>query len=196
MSAFDPSLALTVPSRLIIGPTQGGLVTGLPLDANGLPTYGGTPVGYVRNGALEREEEQTFLRSEALSLDAGWIRGYSRFALAFILVQYDTTALNRLWAYTTSSGGGYQGANTLREPGVSATLKPGVQSTDTALLFVPDDVTQPAVLVYAPIWTNGPSRQRLERRMDSPLETSVVVVAVTDSQNRVLACDLVENLTV
>ncbi len=194
MSVYDPSRALTIPGRLIVGPTQGGLVTGLPLDSTGLPTYGGTVVGYTTKARLEREEEGAFLRSEALSIDAAWCRGFARFALACLLVQYDTTVLNQLWAVTTVSGGGYQGANTLREPSPSGTVTPGVQTPGAQVLFAPDDVTQPGVLLYAPIWTNGQARQDLAYAADTPYEVPVTIVAVGDSSNRVVACDLLENL--
>lgn len=186
MSAYDPAACLTVPGRLCLGPTQPGLLQAYP--------HGGTAVGFVSRARLVRREEVVLLRSETTGKTAAAVVGYTDFRLAFALIQYDTTVLDRLYAYTTTSAGGFSGANTLREPSIGATLEPGARSAGVPLLFSPDNPAFPAVLIYAPIFLNGPEKE-IDLVLDKPREEGVEVLCVEDASGHVIATDLLGNLS-
>lgn len=188
MSVADAAQALTIPGRLCLGPTQPGVLQAFP--------HGGTAIGYVREAALERLEESVPIHAESRALQAGRVVGRNVLSFAFVLVQYDLDVLKKLWAYNTTSGGGFSGATNLVEPNVGATLQPGVRLGDgVSLLFAPDDVRQPGVLIRNPEFTVGPNQQRVAYSILAPNEHAVVVLAYLDASNRVLEVGKLENLT-
>jgi hypothetical protein len=192
---YDPTAALSVPGRLILGPTQPALLTGLPLGADGMPTYGGTALGYVSGVVVVPEVEHAYALSESTGLNrAKTYRGGEQSALVFTLVQYDPQVNDQAWASSGASAGGYSGANTLSLPAQGRSLQPGLVPPSLPLLFAPDNVEHPAVLLYAPAWMLQ-SAQKLAFLMQRPLESVLVVVAGVDAAGHDLAIGRLEDLS-
>ena len=185
MAGYDPRQAVHVPGRLVLGPTQGGLVGSYP--------YGGTTVGRVARAALVIDEEEWEVLSEAKGKRTATGRGITRAAFTFVLVEYDTTVLNLIYAFTTTSGGGFSGANTLRLPDPARNLSPGLKTAGSPLLFAADNPAHPCVLIHAPFYSH-PKGKKVEHGLDRPREEAVLGTAGEDSNGYDISVDLIEHL--
>jgi hypothetical protein len=175
VSGFDPTLCLTVPGRLVLGPTN--LALAYP--------FGGTPVGIVSRARLVREQSYALANSEALGRDGvSAYGGRFKASVSAVLVQRDKTILNALYASSSTSAGGYAGANVLSLPLPGRSLPPGFVPASAALLFVADDQdNQPSLLVYAPILVLQ-AKDELDLVLNKPLEEGFVAYCGLDGTNR------------
>lgn len=188
MSVYDPTRCLSVPGRLYLNPTSAGMLAGVP-------PYNGTELGVKSRAVLVREQSYAYSNSEANGRNkvAAYGGRYSA-SFTFVLTQYDPDVLQKVWAYSTTSPNGYQGAVILTIPKAGqTTLSPGLIATGSPLLFSADDPTNPSILILAPIWTLNPKLD-LDEVLDKPLETSIVVVAGIDANGNDIRCDLLQNL--
>lgn len=151
-------------------------------------------MGFVRAAKLMVDEESFDIMSEAKAKRVGWGRGYTRAAFVFILQQRDTTVLNALYAYTTTSAGSFQGANNLLLPSVGRTTQPGPATAGSALLFAPDDISLPATCIHAPFYSHG-GKKYVDNAIDKLREESVVVLAGEDAAGLDVTQALLENLS-
>lgn len=197
MSAYDPTKAFTVPGRFVIGPTQNGLSTGTY-------PYGGLALGICSRAKLVVEQQTAYAHSEALGRNkVGAYRGAFAAAISAVLVQFDKTLLNLLFAASSTSTGSYQGANVLSLPLPGRSITPGRVTSPTptgannaALLFAADDyLNQPSLIAYAPLWILE-AKTMLDLTLKDPLETSFVAVLGCDSTNRDFQLDLIGHLSV
>lgn len=182
MAGDDPALALSVPGRLTLGPTQDGIYPGA------FP-HGGTPLGIVGEVHVERTEQMTPIFAEEFGQIVGAVRGFETWVLGFTLQQYDPDALALIYRTTTTSRNGFSGARTVRES------LPGVVAPSAPVLFSPDDSANPGVLLYAPIPQVGPATQRLDLSLVKGLEIGVILLATRDPAGRVIAIDRLEHLS-
>lgn len=171
----------------MVAPTQNGM-------NGGVYPYGSTtPLGYARAGKAVIEEETFEIVSEARGRRVGGGRGITRSSFAMVMQQYDATVLAQLYATTTVSGGGFQGAFTLTTPDPGATQQPGVVTPGSALLVASEDPSLPSLLIYAPRYSHG-GRKELQRSINLPYEDAVVVYCDDDASGRDYAVDILENL--
>lgn len=189
MSVYDPTRALSVPGRLVINPTNAGLISGIY-------PFGGVEFGIVTRIKVTRTAVHAFYNSEARGRDGvSGYRGRDRLALTFALVQYDPTVLDTVWAFSTVSPNGYAGANILSLPQPGRNNTPGLIPAGSPLLFAADDPIHPSAIIYAPIYTFDPKLEE-DLVLNKPLETAFVVVAGIDGTGRDYSQDLMENLSV
>lgn len=185
--ALDPRDVFANPCRLVLAPTQPGLLLAYP--------HGGTPLGYFVRGKHQVEEEAFEVLSEARGRRVAGGRGITRTAFAMVVAQYDAAILDFVYASTTTSAGGYQGANTLTSPDVGATQQPGLITPGSPLLVAPEDTSRPALLIYAPRWSQA-GRKEVAYALDQAREESVVVFCDDDATGRDYAVDLLQNMSV
>lgn len=181
MAAEDLSLVLSAPGRLCYNPTQAGLLQAFP--------HGGTALGLVSDVAVERDEvlEPVVAWEFGQEINSGF-RSLERWALAFVLRQWDPDTLGLLFRTTTTSAGGYSGAKTLK----ASTI--GQVGALSPILFSPLDVKHPAVLIYAPM----PARkatQILALSLDRRLEVAAVFRATRGTVGEPIAIDRLEHLS-
>lgn len=184
---LDPSLVFANPVRLVIAPTQGGLLGAYP--------YGGTPVGYIVKAKHHVKEEVFSQYSEARGRRVAGGRGYTESEFTFVLQQYDTLILNLLYAHTTSSAGGFGGANTLTSPDVGATQQPGLVTPGSVLLVAPEDSSQPGLIIYAPRYSHGGEKD-IDHVLDKGREEAVTVYCDDSASGLDYNADYLENLSV
>jgi len=196
MAGLDPTQVLKLAGRFVIGPTQAGI-------SSGTYPYGGVPVGFTTRARLVREQSYAFGNSEAYGRDkASTYGGRYSAALVAVLEQFDKTILNLLYASSSTSAGGYQGANVLSLPLPGRNVAPGQVLPPTALgsgngelLFVADDYEgAPSVLVYAPSFMLAPKLEA-DLRVDAVLEHLFIAQVGMDASLRDLSCDLLGNLS-
>lgn len=190
MSSYDPGAAITLPGRLVIGPSQADLL-------GAYPGTQGTPVGFVAEAELEIEEERLEVFSEVRSSVIGSLLGVTRALFHFVLVQDDPTITGKLYATTATSAGGFQAPApfTRRLPAPWRNVRPGLQLPDSRpLLFWPDKPSNPALLIYAPVYTHGRPK-RIAHRLDRSREELVTVRCAFDANGNDIACDLLEHLS-
>jgi hypothetical protein len=184
---ISPLQVFSLPCRLVVGPTQMGLLGAYP--------YGGSPLGLIIKAHFEVEDEVFEIMSEARGRRVAGGRGYTRSAFAFTLVQYDTDILDHLYAYTTTSAGGYSGANTLTSPDVGGSQQPGEVAPGSPLLVAPEDTSKPALIIYAPRYSHG-GRQAIDMVLDKGREEGVVVYCDDSNDGKDWNIDLLENLSI
>lgn len=184
------NLNFTSADSALVTAYVGGLASG--------PTYpyGGTPLGYASGCAVVKNTEFAYAMSESRGSNrAKTYRGGTDAQLAFNMLQFDTTVYDRLWAFDTSSAGGYQGANNLYLPQVGRSLQPGLVAPSANVLFAPDNPQHPATILYAPAWCDE-TRQRLALQLNRPLESLVVLIAGLDAAGRDLQIAKLQDLAV
>lgn len=191
MAAIDPTRALaSVAGRLVLGPSNAGMASGV------YPYGSSTPIGLVSRWREVREQVYAWENSEARARDA--VAGYGgryKASFTFVLVQYDPTVLEKLYAFSNTSPNGYSGASILTLPKAGLTsLAPGLLATQSPLLFAADDPSHPSTLILAPILCLPPKLE-LDETLDKPFETSVVVVAGIDANGNDIRRDKLENLS-
>ncbi len=169
MSEYDPTQVLTQPGRLYLNPTTVGMQA-----LNRAANFGGSAVGYKTGAAWEVEEETTPVWSEARARRTALVVGRTSWSVAFTMIQYDPSILQQVYAYT---GTGL--SSVFSQPDVGASLQPGLRAQGPVLLFAPDDLTQPGLLILAATYTNGP-RKKLLLSMDHPREEAIVGVVCED----------------
>lgn len=189
MAAIDPTRVFSVAGRLVIGPTNAGMLAGTY-------PYGSTaPVGLVTRYREIRTQEYAYGHSEARGRNKlSAYGGRYAFAAAFVLVQYDQDVLDKLYAYSTTSPNSFSGANILTVPkSGQATLSPGLLAVGSPLLFAAEDPSKPSTLILAPVWCLE-EKLEADKSLRAPLETSVVVVAGIDANGNDVRIDKIENL--
>lgn len=197
MAGYDPSQAFVNPGRFVLGPSQPGLSTG------SYP-FSGTPLGICSRARFHEGSTHAYGASEALSRDkASLYSGKHWASLAFVLVQYDPVVLNQLYASSSVSAGGYQGANVLSLPLPGRNRAPGKVNPATllgvpvSLLFAADDLLdRPSLIAYAPGFKKPDPELVRSLALDEPFETAVEVVFLLDSAQRDYQCDLIGNLSI
>ena len=187
MSAPNPQRALQVAGRLVLGPTNGGMLAGVY-------PWGGTPVGLVTKFALVRTNQVASYNSEARGVDgAALYRGRERAGASFVLIQYDTAIINMISASNTTSPNGFSGANTLSLPQPGRNLAPGLVAQGSPLLFGADDPSHPSLLIFAPQWS-WEGKLVLDRTLVKGLEFGLSVVCGLDANGYDYREDAMENL--
>lgn len=146
MAAGNATRVLRAPGRLVVGPTD--LSLNYP--------YGGTEVGKTRLALLTSSGSAVRIESEGLGGDASDIlERTNRWAFSCFLRGWDDDAIEKFFA-TNYVQGAVSGHAIFREPGARA---PGSSALARAvqLLYVPDDLNNPAVVMYRgiPDWTDG-----------------------------------------
>lgn len=172
---------LRVSGRLCVGPTQNGLLGAFP--------HGGTEVGRVSEVVVTETAEETPILGEARGKVAGLLRGISTVLVAAVLLERNPTGYGLVYRTTTTSGGGFSGAKTIRGSA------PGLVTATSPILFSPDDPAHPGVLVYAPLPYVGPAGRRLEFLLRRGLEFPLLFLVGEDANGNDLAIDLLEHLS-
>lgn len=186
---LNAQYVFSLPSRLVLAPTQNGM-------AGGVYPYGSTsPLGYLERAKHVIEEETFEVISEARGRRVAGGRGISKSSFVFVLTQFDPTGLNNLYAVTTVSEGGFSGANTLDLPDIGASQQPGLVAPGAQVLVAPEDPSRPALLIYAPRWSHG-GKKEVDYALDKGREEGVVLFADDDASGRDFAIDLMQNLSV
>jgi hypothetical protein len=191
MAGYDPTQAISVPGRFVLGPTQGGMSTGT------YPYGAATKIGMCSKIKLVLEQEYFFGHSEALGRNkASAYGGRYAAALAAVVEQFDKDVLSLLYASSAVSAGGYQGANVLSLPLPGRNQTPGaILPNASALLYAADDyLNHPSLIVYAPIFIRPSAK--VEHDLDlKPFETLLLVLCGLDATQRDFAFDLLGNLS-
>ena len=146
MAAGSASRVIRAPGRLVASRTDLGLSY----------PYGGTEVGKTRLELLTSFGTAVRVESEGLGGEASDILERSnRWSFSCFLRGWDDDAVEKFFA-TNYIQGAASGRALFREPGIRA---PGGSALVRALklLYVPDDLNNPAVVMYhgVPDWSDG-----------------------------------------
>jgi hypothetical protein len=162
---------------------------------SGIFPFGGSELGFVSKSRLTRVQSTTPYNSEARGIDGAAIyRGRERASFSCVLIQYDTTLLNFLWASNTTSPNGFAGANILSLPQPGRNLSPGRVAQGQPLLVAADDPSMPSLLIFAPQYILD-AKLDLDRVLNKPYETGFVVACGLDANGYDVREDLMENLS-
>jgi hypothetical protein len=167
--------------------------------STGAYPFGGTALGIMSEGKWVEERQYAYGASEALGRAKATAYGGNYAAsLAAVLVQYDTTILNLLYANDQTSAGGYQGANRLSLPLPGRNVAPGpIAPNGSALLFVADDyLTKPSLIVYAPIFLLPDPKLERDLALNKAFEHALLVIVGLDSTQRDYQCALLGDMSV
>lgn len=190
MSALNPQRVLTTPGRLVIGPTNAGMLAGT------YPWGSSTPVGFVTRCKLVRTNQLAFGNSEARGVDGASVyRGREKAAFAFVLIQYDFTIFNMISSSNTTSPNGFSDANTLSLPQPGRNLAPGLVAQGSPLLFGADDPAHPSLLIFAPQYA-WEAKLELDRVLNKPYEASLVGFCGLDANGYDYREDSLANLSI
>jgi hypothetical protein len=176
MAAHDPTKVLQVPTRLVVGPTQGGLTAG------SYP-YGSTVLGgFTRGAFLDHQQASGPILDRAIGsvISAWW--GSELWWIGFDLEQYDPDIYGLL--LRSDGSGGFRGGPTI-----------GIKAPSSAILLAAYDAQYPCVLAPAPIPATKQQRFDFQAR-NRRLAPRFLFLCAQNSSGHEVQINTIPNLTV